>query len=217
MNAKVYSIQGEPVRDIELADGVFGCKVSRGSIYYAIRNELANRRQGTASTKTRAEVKGSGAKPWAQKGTGHARAGHKRSPLWGGGGLIFGPRPRDYSYTIPKKVKRLAMRSILSMKVSEERLKVVEDFTVESGRTKDLLSILSKLGDGERSVLILGGEDGMVRRAGRNLPWLTFLSYNRLSAHDLYYGRSIILLETAARKLNDFYPGTESEAEHAAR
>jgi len=215
MNAKVYSIQGEPVRDIELDDGVFGCKVSRGSIYYAIRNELANRRQGTASTKTRAEVKGSGAKPWAQKGTGHARAGHKRSPLWVGGGIIFGPKPRDYSYTTPKKIKRLAMKSILSMKVAEERLKVVEDFTVESGRTKDLLSILTKLGNGERSVLVLGGEDGMVRRAGRNLPWLTFLSYNRLCAHDLYYGRSIILLETAARKLNDFYAAEASEAKHA--
>ncbi len=215
MNAKVYSIQGEPVRDIELADEVFSCKVSRGSIFYAIRNELANRRQGTASTKTRAEVKGSGAKPWAQKGTGHARAGHKRSPLWVGGGIIFGPRPRDYSYTTPRKIKRLAMKSILSMKVAEERLKVVEDFTVESGRTKDLLSILNKLGDGERSVLVLGGEDGMVRRAGRNLSWLTFLSYNRLCAHDLYYGRSIILLETAARKLNEFYAAAASEAKHA--
>ncbi len=205
MNAKVYSVHGEPVKEIELADGVFGCEISRGSVYYAIRNELANRRQGTASTKTRAEVKGSGAKPWAQKGTGRARAGHKRSPIWVGGGIIFGPRPRDFGYTTPKKIKRLAMKSILSMKVKDESLKVVEDFTVETGKTKDLKTILAKLAATERTVLVLGADDGMIRRAGRNLPLVTFLSYNRLCAHDLYYGRKVLVLETAALKLNDFY------------
>lgn len=217
MNAKVYSTEGQPVREIELAEEVFGCEVSRGSIYYAIRNELANRRLGTASTKTRAEVQGSGAKPWAQKGTGHARAGHKRSPLWVGGGIIFGPRPRDYSYTTPKKIKRLAMKSILSMKVGEERLKVVEDFTVESGKTRDLRSILLKLGQEERSVLVLGGEDRMVRRAGRNLPWLTVLAHDRLCAHDLYYGRSVLVLESAARKLGELYSVKAGEGNHAGR
>lgn len=219
MNTKVYSAQGEPVRDIELSDAVFGCEISRGSVYYVIKNELANRRQGTASTKTRAEVKGSGAKPWAQKGTGRARAGHKRSPLWVGGGIIFGPKPRDYSYTTPKKIKRLAMRSILSLKVKEERLKVVEDFTIESGKTKDLRGILAKLGSPERTVFVLGGEDGMIRRAGRNLPWLTFLSYNRLCAHDLFYGRTVLVQESAVRKLNEFYAANEAanEATDAAR
>ena len=212
MNTKVLSIQGEAVREIELADDVFRCEISRGSVYYTIRNELANRRQGTASTKTRAEVKGSGAKPWAQKGTGRARAGHKRSPLWVGGGIIFGPKPRDYSYSTPKKIKRLAMKSILSLKVKDQELRVVEDFTVQSGKTKELVSILGKLGDSKRTVLVLGGDDGMLKRAGRNIPWLTFLSYNRLRAHDLYYGKNVLVLETAVRKLNDFYGSKEDEA-----
>ena len=105
MKAKVFSVKGEELKDITLNDAVFGREVSEGTIYYAIRNELANMRVGTACTKTRAEVKGSGAKPWGQKGTGRARSGHKRSPVWVGGGTVFGPKPRDYSYTMPRKMK----------------------------------------------------------------------------------------------------------------
>lgn len=205
MKAKVFSVEGKEVRDIELADGVFACPVNHGTVYYAIRNELANARVGTASTKTRGEVKGTSSKPWAQKGTGRARAGRRRSPLWVGGGTVFGPKPRDYSYTIPRKMKRLAMKSILSLKVQEERLKVVEDFTVDTGKTKDLVTVMKKLVPGERTVLVLGGDDAMIKRAGRNIPWLTFLSYNRLRAHDLFYGKNVVLLETAATKLNEFY------------
>lgn len=205
MKTKVFSVQGEEVRDIDLSDAVFGCPANEGTIYYAVRNELANLRVGTASTKTRGEVKGSSAKPWAQKGTGRARAGRRRSPVWVGGGTIFGPKPRDYSYTMPRKMKRLAMKSILSMKIQEQCLKVVEDFTVESGRTKELVAVLKNLVPADRTVLILGSEDAQIKRAGRNIPWLTFLSYNRLRAHDLFYGRNVLLLETAASKLNEFY------------
>lgn len=205
MNTKVYSIEGTELRDFELDDRVFGCRVSDGTVYYAIRNELANMRVGTASTKTRGEVKGSSTKPWAQKGTGRARAGRRRSPVWVGGGTIFGPKPRDYSYTIPRKMKRLAMKSILSLKVKEQSLKVVEDFTIQSGKTKELATILRKVGNGERTVVVLAGDDAMTKRAGRNIPWLTFLSYNRLRAHDLFYGKNILLLESAATKLNEFY------------
>jgi large subunit ribosomal protein L4 len=208
MKTHVYGLDGKSLREIELSDEVFGRDVSEGSIYHAIRNELANRRLGTAKIKDRGEVQGSGKKPWKQKGTGRARAGHKRSPVWVGGGKIFGPRQRDYSYKLPRKVKKLALVSILSLKAKEDRLRVVTDFTVESGKTKDLVTMLKNLSSSERTVVILKDDDAMIRRAGRNVPWLSFLSFNRLEAHDLFYCRKLLLLETAATKLNDFY-GTE--------
>ncbi len=205
MDKKVYSIEGKELRDITLEDSVFAREVSDGSIYHAINNELANRRVGTACTKSRSEVRGSGAKPWRQKGTGRARAGHKRSPVWVGGGVAFGPKPRDYSYTLPKKIKRLAMKSILSLKAASETFKVVEDFTIDSGKTKELRSVLAKLISEDKTVIILKDDDQMIRRAGRNLPNVRFLSYNRLRAHDLFYGKNILVLEGAALKLNEFY------------
>ena len=206
MEKKVYSVDGKEVKSIELSDSVFAREVSEGSIYNAIRNELANKRVGTASTKGRSEVKGSGAKPWRQKGTGRARAGHKRSPIWVGGGIVFGPKPRDYSYKLPRKVKRLAMMSILSLKAKDDtKFKVVEDFTVESGKTKDLVSVLKNLVSDERTVIILKDDDSMVKRAGANIANVNILSYNRLNAHDLFYGKNVLVLEGAALKLNEFY------------
>jgi len=207
MIKKLLAVDGTPSREIDLADEVFGAKVSEGSIYHALRNEQANRRSGTAATKTRAQVKGSSAKPWRQKGTGRARAGDKRSPLWVHGGVIFGPQPRDYSYRLPRKVKRLAMRSLLSQKNAQERLLVMEDFTVQSGKTKDLVAILKKIDPQAqgRTVIVLGKEDRVLRRAGRNLPDVEFLAYNRLSAHELFYASRLILLEQAAVGLNEFY------------
>lgn len=205
MKTKVYSVEGKAVRDINLDDSVFQREVNKDAIYYAVTNELANKRVGTASTKTRSEVRGSTAKPWPQKGMGRARAGRRRSPLWVGGGIVFGPKPRDFSYKVPKKMKRLAFKSILSLKAQSEQLKVVEDFTVESGKTRDLAGILKNLVDGTRTVIVLKDDDSMIKRAGSNIPWLRFLSYNRLRAHDLYYGKNILVLETAASKLGEFY------------
>ncbi len=205
MEKKVYSTSGKELRTINLDDKVFGLPVNDDVIYYAITNELANRRVGTACTKTRAEVHGSNAKPFKQKGTGNARRGDKKSPLMVGGGTIFGPKPRDFSYSIPKKEKRLAMKSILSAHAQGDRLTVVEDFTVESGKTKDLVTILNNFAKDERTVLILKDDDKMIKRAGRNIPNLSFLSYNRLEAHTLYYGRKIIVLESAVKNLSEFY------------
>jgi large subunit ribosomal protein L4 len=205
MKTKVFSIEGKPVKDITLDDNVFKREVNNDAIYYAITNELANKRVGTSSVKTRSEVRGSTAKPWPQKGMGRARAGRRRSPLWVGGGIVFGPKPRDYSYKVPKKLKKLAFISILSLKAQEEKLKVVEDFTVESGKTRDLAGILKNLVDNERTVIVLKDNDPMIKRAGSNIPWLKFLSFNRLRAHDLYYGKNILVLETAAAKLGEFY------------
>ena len=206
MEKKVYSVDGKEVKSVELSDSVFAREVSEGSIYNAIRNELANRRVGTACTKGRSEVKGSGAKPWRQKGTGRARSGHKRSPVWVGGGIVFGPKPKDYSYKLPRKVKRLAIKSILSLKAKDDaKFKVVEDFTVESGKTKDLVKVLKNLVSDERTVIILKDDDSMVKRAGANIANVNILSYNRLNAHDLFYGKNVLVLEGAALKLNEFY------------
>ena len=211
MEKKVYSIDGKELRTIDLDDTVFGLPVNEDVIYYAITNELANMRVGTACTKGRAEVNGSNAKPYKQKDTGRARRGDKKSPLLLGGGTIFGPEPRDYRYAIPKKAKRLAMKSILSLKAQDDRLVIIEDFTVESGKTKDLSKILHAFVQDERTVLVLKDDDAMLKRAGRNIPTLSFLTYNRLRAHDLFYGRKVLMLESAAKNLSGFYAAEGAE------
>ena len=211
MEKKVYSTSGKELRTITLDDKVFGLPVNDDVIYYAITNELANKRVGTACTKTRAEVHGSNNKPYKQKGTGNARRGDKKSPIMVGGGITFGPKPRDFSYGIPKKEKRLAMKTILSAHAQGDRLTVVEDFTIDSGKTKDLVAILNNFAKDERTVLILKDDDEKIKQAGRNIPNLTFLSYNRLNAHDLYYGRKVIVLESAVANLSKFY-NEEKEA-----
>ena len=228
MNRTVYSIDGKELRSVELADAVFGLPVNEDIIWYAINNELANKRQGNASTKDRGEVHGSNARPFKQKGTGRARRGDKKSPITVGGGTIFGPKPRDFSYSMPKKAKRLAMKSILSLKVQSDTLRVIEDFSIDSGKTKDLYSMLKKISEGanyktdERTVLILRGEEvdekkgiddrddvlpgvRKIKQAGKAIPWLSFLSHSRLRAHDLFYGRNVIITESAVKKLNEFY------------
>ncbi len=211
MEKNVYSTDGKELRKINLDDKIFGLPVNEDVIYYAINNELANKRVGTACTKGRAEVHGSNAKPYKQKGTGNARRGDKKSPITVGGGTIFGPKPRDYSYYIPKKEKRLAMKSILSLQAQSDRITVVEDFTVESGKTKDLVKILNNFAKDTRTVILLKDDDKMIKQAGRNLHNVYFLSYNRLRAHDLFYARRIILLESAAKNLSDFYANLEAE------
>ncbi|MBP5792957.1 MAG: 50S ribosomal protein L4, partial [Spirochaetaceae bacterium] len=148
-------------------------------------------------------------KPYKQKGTGNARRGDKKSPLVRGGGVIFGPKPRDFSFALPKKVKRLAMKSILSLKAQSDKLTIVEDFTVASGKTKDLVKILSNFGKDERTVIVLKDDDAKIKQAGRNIPTVSFLSFNRLRAHDLFDGNKIVMLETAAKNLGDFYKAEE--------
>ena len=206
MEQKVFSTTGKELRTVVLSENVFGIEVSTGAIYHAIRNEAANRRVGTACTKTRAEVNYSNTKPYKQKGTGNARRGDKKSPVSVGGGTIFGPKPRDYSYTLPKKVKRLAMKSLLSLGVEEGRLQVIEDFTSENGKTRDLAAIMKAFEtQDQRTVIIMKDDDAMLRRAARNIPYLHVLAYDKLSAKELLYGRKILVLESACTNLNDFY------------
>jgi large subunit ribosomal protein L4 len=205
MNYTVYSKEGKELRTIELENTVFGLPVNEDLIWYAITNELANKRQGNACTKDRGEVHGSNAKPYKQKGTGRARRGDKKSPVLVGGGVIFGPKPRDYSYSINKKAKRQAMKTILSLKAQSDTLKIIEDFSIETGKTRDLAGLLNNFNPGIRTVLVLKDDDPMLKRAAANIPWLSYLSYNRLRAHDLFYGRQVLMLETAAKNLNNFY------------
>ncbi|GMO47622.1 MAG: 50S ribosomal protein L4 [Termitinemataceae bacterium] len=216
MEKTVYSTNGTEKGKIELADSVFNLPVNEDLIYYAINNELANKRLGTACTKDRGEVHGSNAKPYNQKGTGRARRGDKKSPVLVGGGTVFGPKPKDFSYMMPKKAKRLAMKSILSLKASSESFKVLEDFTVDSAKTRDLYGIIKNFGADERTVLIIDDEKGnsekisKIKRAGRNIPWLSFLTPKRLRAHDLFYSRRVMVLETAAKEIGDFYTKLEA-------
>ena len=205
MKLKVFDINGKEKREIEVSDGVFGIEPNRYTIYEAIKNELANKRVGTSSTKTKAEVAGSGAKPWRQKGTGRASFGTKRNPVWVHGGIAFGPKPRDYSYTLPKKIKRLAYRSVFSAKNSSDCLMVIENFNLPTGRTKDLLAIVNVLlknKENKKSSFIVTDKDFMRKRAGKNLPWLNCMSYLRLNVHDLYYSPTVLITEDAVTELN---------------
>lgn len=208
MESKVVSTEGKELRTLELSEAVFGLPINEDVIYYAINNELANKRLGTACTKDRGEVNGTNRRPYGQKGTGRARHGDTKSNVYVGGGISFGPKPRDFSYMMPRKAKRLALKTILSLKAQDGTLSVVEDFTVESGKTKDLVKVLAPFVDAaapQRTVLVLKDDDPMVKRAARNIPWLSYLSFNRLRAHDLFYGRKVVVLESAAKKLNEFY------------
>ena len=204
MQTKLYSIDGKETGTVELDDAVFGLPVNDDVIYYAVTNELANRRLGTACTKDRGEVHGANAKPYKQKGTGRARRGDKKSPITVGGGTIFGPKPRDFSYAMPKKAKRLAMKSILSKKVVENRLVVLSDFSSD-GKTKNLAQIVNNFAKDERAVLIIHNDDQMIKRAARNIPNLSLLNYDRLEAHTLFYGRKVLVLESATKKLAEFF------------
>jgi len=207
MKAKVLDINGKEKKEIELNDEIFNIKPNRYAIYEAIKNELANRRHGTHSTKTKAEVSGSGAKPHKQKGTGRARVGTKRNPVWYKGGIAFGPKPRDYSYVLPKKIKRLAFKSILSMKSNEGNLKLIENFKLKEPKTKEMRSIFNPiLNQGKTSLILINNDDSiMIKRAGKNLPWLSCLSFNRMDAHTLYYSKNLVITEDAANELNKFF------------
>lgn len=207
MERKVFSKDGKEIRTINLDDRVFNVEISHGSIYNAIKNELSNLRVGTSSTKTRSEVRGSSKKPWKQKGTGRARVGTKRNPVWIGGGIALGPKPRDYSYRLPKKVKKLAFKSVLSLRAADENsFKVIENFNIESGKTKDLALIIKNFASfNGKVVILLGNDDQMIKRAGKNIRDLKILSFNKLRVVDLFYAKNLIALESAVNKLNEFY------------
>jgi large subunit ribosomal protein L4 len=168
-NVTVYNMEGKEVGTMELNDAVFGAKVNEHLVHMAVVQYLANKRQGTQKAKTRSEVSGGGRKPWRQKGTGHARQGSTRSPQWTGGGMVFAPVPRDYSFKINKKEKRAAMRSVLTDKVQNNKLIVLEDLKLDAIKTKDFVKVLDNLKVG-KALVVTGAQDMNVILSARNLP-----------------------------------------------
>jgi large subunit ribosomal protein L4 len=209
MDVTVYDIQGKEKGKTTLKDEVFKITPNKSAIYYSLRAELSNARQGTASTKGRVDVRGSGAKLYRQKGTGRARAGSRRSPIRVGGGIVFGPKPRSYRERVSRKLKKLGVVSVLSYKMNEQLIKVIEDFSVDSGKTKDFSLIASTLAGTEnrgKRVLILDREPKPVtKRAGRNIPWVTYHDANLISLKDLFYANQLLITESAAQLLNEKY------------
>ncbi len=180
----VLNTENVNIEEIELPDSVFNAPVKEHAVYQVVCSQLASRRQGTSSTKGRSEVRGGGRKPWRQKGTGNARAGTIRSPLWRGGGIVFGPKPRDYSFSVPKKMRKAAMRSVLTSKVQESKLLVVDRFDFEKPSTKQMVSILKKLIGNSSSVLIALGEwTDAVWKSGRNIPGVRIIHAENLSVY----------------------------------
>lgn len=204
MKVDKFSIDGKKVGEVELSDTVFAGDINDTVVYEYIKAANANLRQGTHQTKERSDVRGGGAKPWKQKGTGRARAGTNRSPIWVGGGTVFGPHPRSYRIELSKKIKQKAMKSILAIKAKQGGIKVVEDFTVESGKTKDMNAIL-KATQVEKGLLVCSGDDKMVKRTIKNIPDVKFNSTQRLSGRDLFYSKSILITESAVEDLNKKY------------
>ena len=203
MKIDKYSVEGKVVGSVELADSVFGAEINDILIYELIKSANANLRQGTHKVKERGEVRGGGVKPWKQKGTGRARAGSNRSPIWKGGGTIFGPRPRSYRIDLPKSIRRSAYRSLFSLKAKQGSIKVVEDFNA-TGKTKEVARIGKALSV-TKGLIILGSEDALLKRSIRNIPWLDYNNINRISSKDVFYSKHLIITESALKLLNERY------------
>jgi large subunit ribosomal protein L4 len=203
MELDVIDQRGQPLEKVVVEDKAFGAAVKGHLFHQVIRMQLANRRRGTVSTKTRGEVSGGGRKPWRQKGTGRARAGSNRSPIWRGGGVALGPRPRDYTYGIPKKVRRAALCSALSLKVQEGVFKVVDRLDIPDPKTKHIVTVLKDLGVGRRTLILLSERDRNIHLASRNLPDVQVLPVAGLNVYDLLLHDHIICTKDALTKLQE--------------
>ncbi len=200
-----YHIDGGKGKKIDFFQGLTADSVSQGSVYYAINATLANRRAGLASTKSRGMIRGGGKKPWRQKGLGRARAGTRTSPLWRGGGTVFGPIPHDFSIRLPKKQKKAALRSALYEKAFENKITVLDDFVISDGKTKSLLSRISSFAGAKRVLLVLSEDNELTKRAARNISWLSYNHVSRLSIHDVYYAKHILVQVSALGELEKKY------------
>ena len=196
----VYDIGNQKVSDIELDGRIFEAKISPTLIHEAIQRDLASKRKGTAATKNRALVRGGGAKPWRQKGTGRARAGSRRSPLWRGGGTIFGPMPRSYSFSLPKKVKRAALRAALSLKHQEGKLILLNDFPLAGFKTRQVLEILRRF-QVEDALIVTDERHPYLERSARNIPGIEVLRCDGLNIYDILSHEHLILLRPTVEKI----------------
>jgi large subunit ribosomal protein L4 len=201
----LMNTKGEKVGELALSDEIFGVAVRPDVMHQVVKMQLANRRQGTHSTKTRAEVSGGGKKPWRQKGTGRARVGSSRNPVWTKGGIAFGPKPRDYRYTLPRKIKRLALKSALSSKVVENQILVLEDLTLNQIRTKDMVQILKNLKVENKALIVTGKEDQNLKLSARNIPGIKTMMPNTLNVFDLLYHDTLLLTKDAVQLIEEVY------------
>ncbi len=205
--AALYNAEGIRVGDLELRDDIFGIPVQEHVLHQAVVRHLANQRSGTASTKNRGEVQGSGRKPWRQKGTGRARVGSIRSPLWRKGGIIFGPKPRSYNQALPRKMRRLAVKSALSTRVQDGDLIVIEDIRLPEPKTREVARLLENLEAKNTALLVLPERDEVVERAARNLPGVGIALANQLNAYDLLAVDKVIMTKNALARVGEVLAG----------
>ena len=203
-NVSVYNIVGKEVGSIELNDAVFGVEVNEHLVHMAVVHQLANNRQGTQSAKTRSEVSGGGRKPWRQKGTGHARQGSTRSPQWTGGGVVFAPKPRDYSFKMNKKEKRIALLSALSSKVADNKIVVLDAFNLDEVKTKKFAEVMSNL-KVDKALVVIEGENKNVVLSGRNIPTVKVSATNEINTYDVLKYETLVVTKAAVEKLEEVY------------
>ena len=201
----LLNIRGQQVGEIELNDSVFGVEINQHVLHDVVKNYLANQRQGTQSAKTRAEVRGGGRKPWRQKGTGRARQGSIRSPQWVGGGVVFAPKPRDYRYELPKKVKRLAMKSALSTKVQDNSIIVLDTLEMDAPKTKEMVNVLKNLKVEKKALIVMSDKNENVIKSANNLPGITTTLVSTLNVYDILKHDQFIITKDAVHKVEEVY------------
>lgn len=202
---QVLDINGQKVDEMQLSDAVFGIEPNKVLLHEMVVNYLANQRQGTQSALTRAEVAGGGKKPWRQKGTGHARQGSIRAPQWRHGGIVFAPKPRDYSYTVNKKEKRLAMKSAFSAKVIDNNVIILDKLTLDDYKTRDIVNMLSAVNANKKTLLVLPEVDKKVIFSARNIPGVKTAQVNTLNVYDILNYDSLIIVRDAVSKIEEVY------------
>lgn len=200
----LYNINGQQVGDIELSESVFGVEVNGEAMHQVVKMQLANKRQGTQSALTRGEVSGGGIKPWRQKGTGRARQGSIRAPQWIHGGVVFAPKPRDYSYTVPKKIKRLAMKSALSSKVIDNDLIVLDELKLEAPKTKVVADMLKAL-EAKKALIVVPEKDEVAYKSARNIEGVAILPVNNLNVYDILKYEKFIITKDAVSKVEEVF------------
>ncbi len=200
----VYNMEGKEVGTMELSDAVFGVEVNEHLVHMAVVQQLANNRQGTQKAKTRSEVRGGGKKPWRQKGTGHARQGSTRAPQWTGGGVVFAPVPRDYSFKMNKKEKRGALKSVLSAKVNENKLIVVDELKLDNIKTKDFKAVMDNL-KVSKALVVLDENDKNVILSARNLPDVLTALTNTINVYDILKYNTLVLTKAAVAQIEEVY------------
>lgn len=201
----LYNMKGETVGNIDLNDAIFGVEVNANAVHLAVQNQLANKRQGTQSTKTKSEVRGGGIKPWRQKGTGRARQGSTRSAQWIKGGIVLGPKPRSYSYTLPKKLKKLALKSALSSKVNENELMVLDALTFDSIKTKQMVNVLNSLKVDSSVLIVIDGKNEAVEKSARNIPGVKTAFVNTINVFDILKHEKFIITRDAIARVEEVY------------